>query len=260
MSSRARWHRRRYRRRRQFPDALSAQRRLRATGKPLVYGAVHRFDGQVSVFDAGAARRIAVLPLPVPGATAAGPRQLRRSGRARRAAGHDRPAAGDRGDQAGARHRPAACGSARLLSTRLLRFRERIAVRPRGGAVRAFRGYVDAVLRAIAGCAAANAASCSGVASVWCVLSIPRTARRRRFARFVARHGDACACARRDTSRQGNCGRSPRDHQVDVLHVGRCSSSADQAPECRGFDPEVGRSWQGGVWRLLPDLRRPPPA
>ena len=48
-------------------------------GKPLVYGAVHRFEGQVSVFDAGRhARRRAMLSLPVPGTAAAGRRaQLR---------------------------------------------------------------------------------------------------------------------------------------------------------------------------------------
>ena len=71
-------------------------------GKPLVYGAVHRFEGQVSVFDAGRKRGAgAVLPLPVPGAAAAGGRaQLRRGRRAGRPAWRDRAVAGHRGHQA----------------------------------------------------------------------------------------------------------------------------------------------------------------
>ena len=51
-------------------------------------------------------RQRAVLPLPVPGAAAAGGRaQLRRGRRARGAAGGDRAAAGHRSDQVAARHR-----------------------------------------------------------------------------------------------------------------------------------------------------------
>ncbi len=73
-------------------------------GKPLVYGAVHRFEGQVSVFDAGRARGDrALLPLPVSGTAQRGRcAQLRRGRRAGRAARRDRPAAGHGGAEAAA--------------------------------------------------------------------------------------------------------------------------------------------------------------
>ena len=59
-------------------------------GKPNVYGSIFRFEGQVTVFWRA---RGAVLPLPLPGAAAAGPGAVVRGGRrARRAARHRRRA------------------------------------------------------------------------------------------------------------------------------------------------------------------------
>ena len=73
---------------------------------PVVSASILGFDGQLSVFKPHDGP---VLPLPVPGAAAgrAGA-LLRRQRRARRAAGHDGPAAGDRGHQARDRRRRAA--------------------------------------------------------------------------------------------------------------------------------------------------------
>ena len=101
------------RRRRQLPDALPRQRRLRLARHPdrarldlPLRGPGHRLQ----------AARGPVLPLPLPAAAAARARaELRRGRRARRAARHRRLAAGERGAQARARHRrvarPAACSS-----------------------------------------------------------------------------------------------------------------------------------------------------
>lgn len=71
-------------------------------GKPLVYGAVQQFEGQLSVFDAGRHRgQLPCYRRSVSRTAAAGVRtQLRRSRCARCAARGDRPVAGCRGDQA----------------------------------------------------------------------------------------------------------------------------------------------------------------
>ena len=80
-------------------------------GIPVVHGSIYRFEGQVTVFHPG---RRPVLPLPLPRPAAARARaELRGGRRARRAAGHRRLAAGERGAEARARrrrdaHRPAA--------------------------------------------------------------------------------------------------------------------------------------------------------
>ena len=72
-------------------------------GIPVVHGSIFRFEGQVTVFEAG---RGPLLPLPVPAAAAARARpELRRGRRARRPAGRDRLDPGDRGAEARARHR-----------------------------------------------------------------------------------------------------------------------------------------------------------
>ncbi|MEZ5121265.1 MAG: ThiF family adenylyltransferase [Solirubrobacterales bacterium] len=72
---------------------------------PVVSASILGFDGQLGL----QALRRAVLPLPVPGPAARRARpELRRQRRARRAAGHDGAAAGDRGHQADRRHRRAA--------------------------------------------------------------------------------------------------------------------------------------------------------
>ncbi len=101
------------RRRRQLPDALPHQRRLRLPRHPRrarldlpLRGPGHRLQ----------AARGPVLPLPLPAAAAARARtELRRGRRARRAAGHRRLAAGERGAEALPRHRrarsPAGCCS-----------------------------------------------------------------------------------------------------------------------------------------------------
>ena len=100
-------HRRRLgrdrRRRRQLPDALSRQRRVRLArraGRPRLDLPLRGPGDRVQ------AERGAVLPLPLPAAAAAGARAVVRGGRrARRAAGRDRLAAGDRDAEARARHR-----------------------------------------------------------------------------------------------------------------------------------------------------------
>ena len=72
---------------------------------PVVSASILGFDGQLSVFKPYDGP---VLPLPVPRAAAGRARAVvRRQRRARRAARHDGPAAGDRGRQADPRHRRA---------------------------------------------------------------------------------------------------------------------------------------------------------
>ena len=86
------------RRRRQLPHALPAQRRERAPADPRGL----RVDPRLRRAAVGVqALRRPLLPLPVPRAAAGRARALvRRQRRARRAARHDGPAAGDRGRQA----------------------------------------------------------------------------------------------------------------------------------------------------------------
>ncbi len=80
------------------PRAIWSTTRACCSANPTSYGSIFRFDGQASVF---ATRGGPVLPLPVSGAAAAGPRaELRRRRRAGRAAGRHRHDPGDRGDQA----------------------------------------------------------------------------------------------------------------------------------------------------------------
>ena len=108
----ARRRRCRRRRRRQLRRALPAQRCLRETRQAA------RLRRRASLRRAGERVRCgppsrlgAVLSLPVPGTAAAGIRpQLRRSGRARRGAGHRRPVTGDRGHQIAPRHRHTLAG------------------------------------------------------------------------------------------------------------------------------------------------------
>ena len=71
--------------------------------KPNAYGSIFRFEGQASVF--GLEKR-PLLPVPLPGTAAAGPRpELRGRRRARRAAGPRRHHPGDRSAEADSRRR-----------------------------------------------------------------------------------------------------------------------------------------------------------
>ena len=88
-----------------FPTRYLVNDACVLAGKPNAYGAIFRFEGQASVF---ATTGRPVLPLPVPGAAAAGRGAVvRRGRRARRAARPHRHHPGHRGDQADHRDRRA---------------------------------------------------------------------------------------------------------------------------------------------------------
>ena len=89
-----------------FPTRYLANDACVLLGKPNVHGAIFRFEGQATVFDATAG---SLLPLPVPGTTA--PRRgpvLCRGGRSRCVARDDRNGSGDRDRETPGRNRRAA--------------------------------------------------------------------------------------------------------------------------------------------------------